>query len=146
MRLRNQILLIGRLGQDPEHRTLESGAEVVRFSLATSESYKNKQGEKVEETQWHTCVAWRQLAGIINNLAKKGMQVAVRGKMTYRKWEKDGIQRTSAEVVVDEFLILDSREAAQTSEPSATPTAKVTEDTAKAPSKDSDTPDDELPF
>jgi len=71
MRLRNQILLIGRLGQDPEHRTLESGAEVVRFSLATSESYKNKQGEKVEETQWHTCIAWRKLAGIINNQRKK---------------------------------------------------------------------------
>ena len=72
MRLRNQILLIGRLGQDPEHRTLESGAEVVRFSLATSEIYKNKQGEKVEETQWHTCVAWRQLGVLYTTLPKKG--------------------------------------------------------------------------
>ena len=139
MRLRNQILLIGRLGQDPEHRTLESGAEVVRFSLATSESYKNKQGEKVEETQWHTCVAWRQLAGIINNLAKKGMQVAVRGKMTYRKWEKDGIQRTSAEVVVDEFLMLDSREAQ--------PATESAQKAPAAPTKpEANNSDDDIPF
>lgn len=139
MRLRNQILLIGRLGQDPEHRTLESGAEVVRFSLATSESYKNKQGEKVEETQWHTCIAWRKLAGIINNHAKKGMQVAVRGKMTYRKWEKDGIQRTSAEVVVDEFLMLDSREAQPADEPSLKAPA--------APTKpEANNSDDDIPF
>jgi single-strand DNA-binding protein len=145
MRLRNQILLIGRLGQDPEHRTLESGAEVVRFSLATSESYKNKQGEKVEQTEWHTCVAWRQLAGIIHGLAKKGMQVAVRGKMTYRKWEKDGIQRTSAEVVVDEFLMLDSREGQKADEPAQVP-VKITQPPTAEASKDSDTPDDDLPF
>ena len=138
MRLRNQILLIGRLGQDPECRTLESGAEVVRFSLATSESYKNKQGEKVEETQWHTCVAWRQLAGIIHGLAKKGMQVAVRGKMTYRKWEKDGIQRTSAEVVVDEFLMLDSREAKAADEPA--PKASAAPSTPEANNSDDDIP------
>ena len=138
MRLRNQINLIGRLGQDPEHRTLESGAEVVRFSLATSESYKNKQGEKVEQTEWHTCVAWRQLAGIINTHAKKGMQVAVRGKMTYRKWEKDGIQRTSAEVVVDEFLMLDSRDEKAADE--LAPKAPAAQSTPEANNSDDDLP------
>lgn len=145
MKLRNQILLIGRLGQDPEHRTLESGAEVVRFSLATSDSYKNKQGENVEETQWHTCVAWRQLAAIINNHAKKGMQVAVRGKMTYRKYEKDGVKHTSAEVVVEDFLILDSRGAKPADEPAQASVKNIQATSAEAP-KNGGSPDDDLPF
>jgi len=144
MKIRNSISLIGRLGQDPELKQLESGSSVCKFSLATSEKYTNKQGQKVEDTQWHTCIAWNKLAGIINDISQKGDEVAVRGKMTYRKWnDKEGITRYSAEVVVDEFLQL-TQKAAQ---PHTTPAPATTLPTqaAAAPSKPKATEDD-LPF
>src|SRR6056297_770904 len=141
MRLRNSISLIGRLGKDPEHRILQSGAEVCKFSLATSERYTNKQGEQVEETQWHTCVAWRKLAAIIAQHAKKGMEVAVRGKMTYRNWEdNDGNKRFSAEVVAEDFLILSPRsEQSKPAQHTAAPAAKPTE-AVKEKQDDNDIP------
>lgn len=111
MKIRNSITIIGRIGKDPEHRSLKSGAQVCNFSVATTEKYKNQQGETVEETQWHTVIAWRKLGEIVSNYAKKGDEVAVRGKMTYRKWEdKDGNARLSAEIVADDFLILSSKQ------------------------------------
>lgn len=94
----NQLTLIGRIGGEPEIRTLEGGTTVARFSVATSESYKDKSGQWQENTEWHTVVAWRELADRCGAL-RKGALVCVIGKVTYRKYEKDGQQRTITEVV-----------------------------------------------
>ncbi|HMQ60255.1 MAG TPA: single-stranded DNA-binding protein [Flavilitoribacter sp.] len=105
--LKNSILLIGNLGRDPETKTLESGRSFARFTMATSESYRNANGDKVTSTQWHNIVAWGKTAEVAGNLLKKGKEVAVRGKLTYRNYkDKEGIDRSIPEVVVDEFALL----------------------------------------
>ena len=78
--LKNRVQLIGNLGNDPEIVNLDGGSKLAKFSIATSESYKNAQGEKVEETQWHNIVAWGKTAEIVENYLAKGKQVAVDGK------------------------------------------------------------------
>lgn len=107
----NRITLIGRIGQTPELRHTQSGKPVISFSLATSEKYTNQQGQKVEDTQWHNCIAWNKLAEIVDKYAFKGQQVALSGKMTYRNWtDKNGYKRVTAEVVVEEFQMLSKPE------------------------------------
>lgn len=86
----NKVQLIGRTGKDPEVRHLDSGVTVASFSLATSENYTNKQGEKVEQTEWHNIVAWGKLAEIIEKWVTKGQLLYIEGKLKTRKWEKDG--------------------------------------------------------
>ena len=89
--LRNKVQLIGHLGNDPEIKELDGGKTVAKFSMATSEMYKNKSGEKVTETQWHNIVAWNGTAKIVEKLFKKGNEVAIEGKLTTRSWDdKDG--------------------------------------------------------
>ncbi len=105
--LKNKVQLIGNLGQDPEIITLENGNKLAKFSIATSDSYKNAGGEKVEDTQWHNVVAWGKLAEIVENYAGKGKQVAVEGKLTHRSYEtKEGEKRYITEVRCNEFLLL----------------------------------------
>ncbi len=108
--LRNSITLIGNLGKDPENKVFENGKCLTSISLATSEYYKAKNGEKVQETQWHRCVAWGKTAELMAQLLAKGNQVAVRGKLTYRTYQdKEGVKRTLPEVVVEEFVALTER-------------------------------------
>ena len=105
--LRNKVQLIGNLGNDPEIINLESGKTLAKFSIATNESYKNAQGEKVTDTQWHNIVAWGKTAQIVEKYVGKGKEVAVEGKLTTRSWEdKDGIKRYTTEVVCSELLML----------------------------------------
>ena len=105
--LKNKVQLIGNLGQDPEIITLENGSKLAKFSIATSDSYKNAGGEKVEDTQWHNIVAWGKLAEIVENFASKGKQVAVEGKLTHRSYEsKEGEKRYITEVRCNELLLL----------------------------------------
>jgi single-strand DNA-binding protein len=105
--LRNKVQLIGNLGNDPEIVNLESGKTLAKFSVATNESYKNAQGEKVTDTQWHNIVAWGKTAQIIEKYVGKGKEVAIEGKLTTRSWEdKDGVKRYSTEVVCSELLML----------------------------------------
>ncbi len=105
--LRNKVQLIGNLGNNPEIITLENEKKVAKFSIATNESYKNSQGEKVTDTQWHNIVAWNKTAEIIEKYLTKGSEVAVEGKLTTRSWEgKDGMKRFVTEVVVNELLML----------------------------------------
>lgn len=101
----NKVQLIGNLGGDPEIRSLESGAKVANFSVATSDSWKDKTtGEKKERTEWHRCVVWNEgLVGVIEKYLKKGSKVYVEGELQTRKWEKDGIDRYSTEVVLTGF-------------------------------------------
>lgn len=106
----NKITLVGRLGADPEIRTLESGAMVGKFGLATSESYRDKSGEWQEQTEWHDVVVWRNLAERAQEYLKKGSLVYLEGKLTHRKWQdKDGNPRKTTEVVASYFRMLSSR-------------------------------------
>jgi single-strand DNA-binding protein len=105
--LRNRVYLIGRLGQDPEVKNLDGGKTLAKLSIATTEVYKDVDGKKVEDTQWHNLVAWGPKAKIIEKNLKKGNEVAIEGKLIHRNYEdKDGKKKYVSEVVVDEFLML----------------------------------------
>ena len=105
--LRNKVILIGHLGNDPEVKDLESGTKVANFSLATNDYYKDPQGERVENTQWHQLVAWNKTAEILEKYVKKGQEVAVEGKLTNRSYDdKEGNKRYVTEVLVNELVLL----------------------------------------
>ncbi len=105
--LRNSVQLIGNLGNDPEIVNLDNGSKLAKFSIATSDSYKNAQGEKVEDTQWHNIVAWGKTAEIVENYLTKGKQVALEGKLIHRSYEtKEGETRYVTEIKCNEILML----------------------------------------
>jgi single-strand DNA-binding protein len=107
----NKVTLIGRLGADPEVRRLEGGAVVSRFSLATSESYKDKDGNFQETTEWHNVVAWRELAERAERSLKKGMLVYVEGKISYRKYtDQNNQDRYVTDIVAFNMRQLEKRE------------------------------------
>ena len=92
--LRNKVQLIGRLGQDPEIKTLESGKKVAHFTLATNDNYKSADGTKVEETTWHSIVAWNGLAELSSKFLRKGREVCIEGRINYRTYtDKNGLSR-----------------------------------------------------
>ena len=106
----NKAILIGRLGADPEVRFTSSGIAVVNVSLATNESYTNREGEKVDKTEWHRLVFWRQLAEIAGQYLRKGASIYVEGALRYRTWTDDGgHERFTCEVEVKELSMLDGR-------------------------------------
>lgn len=103
----NKVILIGRLGKDPEVRNLDNGAVVANFSIATSESYKDRTtGEKKEITEWHNIVLWRGLAEIAQKYLRKGDMVYIEGKLRTRSWEKEGVTRYTTEIVADNMNML----------------------------------------
>ncbi len=108
----NKIILIGRLGRDPEVRYLENGASVAKIAVATTESYKDKSGEWQEQTEWHDVVMWRFLAERAEKTLKKGALVYIEGKLKHRKYQKEGEEtaRRISEVVADTFRLLSKRE------------------------------------
>jgi len=109
--LRNKVQLIGNLGQNPEVKELNGGKKVAKFSLATNETYRNKSGEKITDTQWHNLVAWGKTADIIEKYLKKGSEVAVEGKLLNRNYtDKDGIKRYVTEIQVSDLLMLDKKD------------------------------------
>ncbi len=106
----NKVILIGRLGKDPEVRSLENGVMVANFTLATSEGYRDRNsGERRETTEWHNIVMWRNLAEIAQKYLHKGDMVYIEGKLRTRSWEKDGITRYTTEVVADNMTMLTPR-------------------------------------
>lgn len=105
----NRVILIGNLGKDPEVRSLENGAMVAKFSLATGESYRDKEGNWQELTEWHDIVVWRTVAEKAEKSLKKGMTIYLEGKLTHRTWQdKDGNNRRTTEIVADYFRIIKS--------------------------------------
>lgn len=111
--LRNKVQLIGNVGNAPEVRNTESGKKLVRFSIATNESYRNAKGEKVTETQWHNIVAWGKVADIAEQYLGKGSEVALEGKLMTRSYtDKEGVKKYFTEIQVHELLLLGSKTAA----------------------------------
>ncbi len=105
--LKNKVQLIGNLGNATEIKTTEGGKKLARFSMATNESYRNAQGEKITETQWHNLIAWGKVADIAEKFLVKGSEVAIEGKLINRNYtDKDGIKKYVTEVQVNEVLML----------------------------------------
>jgi single-strand DNA-binding protein len=106
----NKVMLIGRLGADPETRYMTNGDAVTNIRLATSLRWKDKQtGERKEETEWHRVVFFRGLAKVAGEYLKKGSQVYVEGRIRTNKWQKDGVDQYSTEIIADEMHMLDSK-------------------------------------
>lgn len=107
--LQNRVNLIGRLGADPEVSTTESGKLVAKFSLATNEDYKDKEGNKVEKSQWHNIQAWGKTAELIRDILKKGFYIALEGKLVHSQYEnKEGVKIYRTDIELQEFHILSS--------------------------------------
>lgn len=144
----NKVILVGRLGKDPEVRHLENGATVANFSLATSETYKDRQtGERREQTEWHNVVLWRGLAEVVEKYVKKGDMIYVEGKLRTRSWEKDGVTRYTTEVVGDNMTMLGGGGSAQGQQQGGGYASQPQSQQPSAPVQDtaSDATDD-LPF
>lgn len=148
----NKVILIGNLGQDPEVRHLDSGVAVARFSIATNENYKDRDGNWQTKTEWHNVVAWRNLAEMVERNYKKGNQVFVEGKLTHRKYTgNDGVERNTTEIVANVLRLLEKRDAQTGPSSIPMPTDKdQSYSTSSTPARpaDVDKPevDDDLPF
>ncbi|MDR1755598.1 MAG: single-stranded DNA-binding protein [Culturomica sp.] len=103
----NKVILIGNVGADPEVRYLEGGVAVANLRLATTENYKNRNGEKVEQTEWHSVVLWRGLAEIVEKYVKKGMRLYIEGRLRTRAWDdQSGNKRYTTEIYADNMQML----------------------------------------
>lgn len=141
----NKVILLGNLGQDPELRYTGSGTAVCNMRLATNESYKDKSGETVDRTEWHSLVAWDRLAEICNEYLRKGSQVYFEGKLQTRKWQdKSGNDRYSTEIKVTEMSMLGSDRQDEHYQRDPSPEPEPQEEPAYT--QDTFEPDDELPF
>ncbi|MAJ90269.1 MAG: single-stranded DNA-binding protein [Flavobacteriales bacterium] len=110
----NKVILIGNLGKDPEVKYLDSGIAVANFSLATTENYKNKEGERVSQTEWHNIVLWRGLAEVAEKYLKKGSSIYIEGRIRTRKWEDDGGKiRYNTEILGDNMTMLGGKPQAE---------------------------------
>ena len=135
----NKVILIGNLGKDPEVRYLDSGVAVANFSLATTENYKNKEGERVSQTEWHNIVLWRGLAEVAEKWLKKGSSVYVEGKIRNRKWEdKEGNTRYTTEILGDNITMLGKKNDNSSDAPESTVT--TTEESIPEAEKGDDLP------
>ncbi len=106
----NKVILVGNVGRDPEIRHLDKGVAVARFSLATTENYTAKTGEKVSNTEWHNVVAWRGLAEVVEKYVKKGSQLYIEGRLRTNSYEKDGVKHYATEINADVMHMLGRRE------------------------------------
>lgn len=105
----NKVILIGNVGKDPEVKYLESGVPVARFTLATSESYKDKDGTRQSRTEWHNIVLWRGLAEVAEKYVRKGNPLFIEGKITNRSYEQNGVTKYFTEIVGNEMKMLGSK-------------------------------------
>ena len=135
----NKAILVGHLGKDPEIRALESGTKVASFPLATSETYRNKEGQRIEQTEWHNIVAWRGLAEISEKYLKKGNMVYIEGRIKTRNYEKDGVKKYITEIVADNLVMLGSKRETAANDKEEPPQANPGAEPAN-------TVEDDLPF
>ncbi len=137
----NKVILVGNLGKDPQVRYLDSGVAVANFSLATTENYKNKEGERVSQTEWHNVVLWRGLAEVAEKYIKKGSSVYIEGRIRTRKWEdKEGVTRYSTEILGDNMTMLGGKTTSEDLAEGAIVSKDVSADQNQSSEKD------DLPF
>jgi len=143
----NKVILVGNLGIDPEIRTLESGAKVARLRIATSESYTNKEGMKVENTEWHTVTMWRALADIAEKYLGKGKQVYIEGKLRTRSWkDSEENDRYATEIVADSMQMLGRAGDAQNQDSSHQGAKQQSSPQQSSPVNQGSAEEDDLPF
>ena len=148
----NKVILVGHLGRDPELRYTQNGQAVANFSLATSESYSKRDGEREERTEWHRIVAWGRLAEICGEYLSKGRQIYIEGRIQTREWEdREGEKRRTTEIVAREMQMLGRRGEINTSYDDSGTSASDTSASSTTPSStaaDPGTPppDDDIPF
>ena len=146
----NKVILIGNVGRDPEVRYFDNGVAKAQFSLATTETYKNKEGQRVDQTEWHNVVTWRKSAEFVEKYVKKGDKMYVEGKIKTRSYDdKDGVKKYITEIWADNMQFVGGRKqddqgasqpaAAQAASPEAKPAAPA----YQAPAQE---PGDDLPF
>jgi single-strand DNA-binding protein len=117
-------MLIGNLGKDPEVKTLDNGAKIATFPLATTETYKDRDGNKQSRTEWHNIVLWRGLADVAELYCRKGGQVYIEGRLSTRKWDdKDGHTRYTTEIIGDNMVLLSRSDSTSSSAHPPKPTA-----------------------
>jgi single-strand DNA-binding protein len=142
----NKVILIGNLGKDPEVKRFEGGGAVAKFSVATTDAYKDKEGNWQDQTEWHDVVVWRDLAERAEKQLKKGSKVYVEGKLTHRKYtDANGVDKYITEVLAATFRSLDKREGTSENTAPQTQTATPAQKTAKTVS-DSMPSESDLPF
>lgn len=142
----NKVILIGNLGADPEVRTIEGGAKVTNFSIATTERYKDKNGNPVDKTEWHNIVMWRGLAEIAEKYLKKGSQVFIEGKLRTRSWDdQNGNKRYTTEVLAENMTLLGKPEGAYSGGGQSS-SAPVQNQVNEPQGSSLDDIDDDLPF
>ncbi len=135
----NKVILVGHVGKDPEVKYLEGGIAVAKFSLATTDSYKNKEGQKVEQTEWHNIVTWRGLAEIAEKYVRKGTLLYVEGKIQTRTYGEETNKKYFTEIVAENFTMLGGPRADTTAAGNSSEKTEVTEQANAVPS-------DDLPF
>ncbi len=143
----NKVILIGNVGNDPEVKYIKEDVPVAKFSLATSESYKNRDGEKVTNTEWHNIVAWRGLAKVVEKYVKKGSKLFIEGKITHRKYEdKDGQTKYFTEIVCRDMTMLDSKSSSNQSDNQNSASTNVQEPPVDINDSENFNDVDDLPF
>lgn len=145
----NKVILVGNVGKDPEIRYLDSGVAVATITLATTErGYTLANGTQVpDRTEWHNVIVWRGLAEVAEKYVRKGSQLYIEGKITTRKWEKDGVTRYSTEIVAENMELLGKRPDSVASEASAHAPQSRPQNQAQAPATDEgNSGNDDLPF
>ncbi len=139
----NKVILIGNLGKDPDIVTFDNGVKKASFSLATSESFKNKEGNRVDQTEWHNIVLWRGLAEVAEKYLKKGNQIFLEGKIKTRMYEQDGVKKYITEIFGDNMTMLGSKREAGDGGGEPVNQEKVS---SKIEDTEIEAPNDDLPF
>ena len=145
----NKVILVGNVGKDPEIQYIKEDVPVAKFTLATSETFRNKNGEKVTNTEWHNIVVWRGLAKVVEQYVKKGSQLYLEGKISTRSYEKDGVTKYFTEIIFNNLEMLGKAQGA-----GGESTSSTTQTETKAPVSEENIPDatynaeqgDDLPF
>ena len=124
----NKVILIGRVGKDPEIRTISNGVKTASFSLATTEKYKDKEGKMQEKTQWHNIQAWEKKAELAEKFIKKGQILYVEGKLEYNTYEKEGIKHDISKITVRDLCFLSPKNSDENTKKNARQTASAKEE------------------
>ena len=140
----NKVILVGRLGKDPEVRALESGVKKASFSMATSEYYKDKEGKRVEQTEWHNIICWRRLAEFSEQFLTKGKLIYLEGRLRTRSWDDNGTKRYTTEIEATTITMLGSKDDGE--KPVVTKVEPTAQETYSAQDAAPGTVVDDLPF